>query len=215
MKLGIVGGVSPYASSSFYNSICECFRDKYLYYPSILIYSIQVSIDQEEHFLNNNVDHETMLRIREELHRACEIFMKNEVKNVVICCNTLSLIFTEIAEKYNFDNILTPVSSLNKYSLDNSNCLLLATGYTLGKNLYRGFLNLSAKDQLLLERFIHDKINKNYSNINLDDILSNYSFDSLALGCTDIRKDDISKDVKVVDAMQCLIHDALDVIGDN
>ena len=212
MKLGIIGGVSPYASSKFYNQLCEEYRSITSNYPSILIYSLQVSIKQEKEFLTNHVNVDTINNLKRQIDKACKIFKDNEIDIVIICCNTLSTIFSDIAKNYGFKNIMTPVQSLSNHG--NNRCLLLATSYTNDKNLYKNFMRIDKQDQIILEKFIEEKINRNNSKINLDNIIKKYDCDTVALGCTDISKEDIKTSKQIIDSSRCLLNDVLKAIGD-
>ena len=60
MKIGIIGGVSPYAYASFYMKLCDEYRNKYQKYPRILSYSVEVSESQEIEFFTNDLSSETL-----------------------------------------------------------------------------------------------------------------------------------------------------------
>lgn len=214
MKLGIIGGVSPFAFSSFYNCLCEEYRKKTGYYPDILIYSIKVSIAEEQEFLQNKVSNKTMSSIKSEIKKACKIFKNNNIDTVTICCNTLSSIFCEIAKEYKFKNIITPVNSVSNYLKNNGRSLLLATGYTNNQMLYKNVLKISEEDQGVIEDFLREKINFNKSVINIDEILKKYEYDEIVLACTDINKNDLSVKKNVIDSNECLIKNVLQIIGD-
>jgi len=215
MKVGIIGGVSPFACSNFYNSFCERYRKKNNFYPNLLIYSIKVSLAQEEEFLYNNVSDSTLNNIKSEIDKACLFFKKNDIEIVTICCNTLSNIFYEIASKYNFKLILTPVNSVNNYIVkNNKKGLLLSTSFTSNQQLYKNVETLTEEDQKVLYQFLKNKINTNYSEIKINDFLKKYNFDFIILGCTDITKNDISLNTIIIDSNECLLKDLLIALGE-
>lgn len=215
MKLGIIGGVSPFSCSNFYNSLCEKYREKTGFYPELLIYSIKVSFSQEKEFLYNKVSEKTLNSLKLEIDKACVFFEKNNIEIVTICCNTLSNIFLEIASNYDFKIILTPVASVNKYICQNSkNGLLLSTGFTSNQNLYKNVSVLTKEDQQLLFKFLEDKINTNHSQIKINEFLKKYEFDFILLGCTDLHKEDISLNTIVIDSNEFLLNDLLAILGD-
>jgi len=215
MKVGIVGGVSPVACSNFYNSFCEKYRQETHLYPDLLIYSIEVSESQEKEFLSNKVSEETLQKLASELNNACLVFKNNNIDIVVICCNTLSNIFSAIACQYNFKFILTPVDSVNNYiTKHQGDGLLISTAYTAQQQLYKNLNLLDEEDQQLIYSFLNDKINMYDSPIKIDDILQKYHFDYVVLGCTDLTKEDISLDAIIIDSNDCLLDDLLLVVRD-
>ena len=82
MKIGIIGGVSPYAYASFYMKLCDEYRNKYQKYPRILSYSVEVSESQEIEFFTNDLSSETLEHLYDELDKACLIFKQNNISVV-------------------------------------------------------------------------------------------------------------------------------------
>lgn len=219
MKVGIIGGVSPFAFSQFYNMLCDKYRERTKgIYPELLIYSIKVSEDQENAFLENNIDNSVQKGIENEIEKACKLFEENKVETVVICCNTLSNIFYNIASRYNFKNIITPVNSVISYirEVDLRNTLLLATGYT-NHNLYLeldSIIHLNEYEQKIIEEFIRNKIsNKKDKIAEFNEIINRYKqkIDSIILGCTDIEKQDLNNinEIKILDSVDLMINKTL------
>lgn len=222
MKIGIIGGVSPFAFSVYYNELCEKYRKLTNgMYPQLLIYSIAVSQKQEEDFLNGNVSKTIKSEIEQELKIGCNIFKKNDIETVVICCNTLSNIFYDVAKSYGFKNIITPVDSIRDYikRKELTQTLLFATKYT-NDNLYQDIANLvklEISEQNEVDKFISNKINGNYgNNQKLEKIIEKYSnkIDSVILGCTDIEKKDIKKfdNIEIIDSIKIMIDQTLAMV---
>ena len=211
MKIGIIGGVSPYACSKFYNNLCHEYRKKTGCYPELLIYSIFVSKTQESEFINNNLSINTIDKIVVEINKACLLFKENNIETVTICCNTLSNIFEEVAKKYDFKNIITPANSIKQY-VNFQKCLVLSTEYT-NYNIYTNFIKLNKDDQLKLKKFIEDKINDDFSNIDLNKIIESYDYDCIILGCTDINKNDLKTNKLIIDSNDCLLQEVVRIIG--
>lgn len=222
MKIGIIGGVSPFAFSQFYNMLCEKYRkiSKGIY-PELLIYSIQVSDKQENAFLENNINKEIQSELEKEIEKACNLFQDNKIETIIICCNTLSNIFYNIANKYDFKNIITPVNSVISYieEVEFKNTLLLATGYT-NKNLYLeldSIIHLNEAEQKVVEDFIKNKINNiRDKKKEFNEIINNYnsSIDSIILGCTDIEKGDLDNidKIKILDSVELMINKTLKIM---
>lgn len=220
MKIGIIGGVSPFAFSVYYNDLCEKYRKQTNgIYPQLLIYSIRVTEQQESNFIRGTVSERIKQEIKEELKEGCKIFKQNGIDTVVICCNTLSEIFYDVAKLYEFKNIITPVDCIRAYvkSKKMKKILLFATKYT-NDNLYKDMSNiikLEISEQIELEKYISNKINGNHSNNKiLERIIEKYSkeVDSVILGCTDIEKNAIKsfRNIEVIDSTEIMINQTLE-----
>lgn len=216
MKIGIVGGVSPYAYASFYTRLCDEYRRMYHKYPQILSYSVEVSETQEIEFFSNNTSIKTLDHLTNELNKACLIFKQNNIKVVTICCNTLSNLFFEIASKYNFEKILTPVNAVDEYLKKNNIVLplLLATSFSVDNDLYKGVMKLSKDDQNFVDEFITNKVNNVKSKIDINNIIKKYSNSNVVLGCTDIISSDINCSVNSIDSVNCLLISCLNNMGE-
>lgn len=219
MKVGLIGGVSPFAFSQFYNILCEKYREiSKGIYPELIIYSIKVTDEQETAFLENNINKKIQDEIENEIEKACNLFKDNEIETVVICCNTLSNIFYNIARKYSFKNIITPVNSVISYieEIDLKKTLLLATGYT-NNNLYLeldSIIHLNDSEQKVVEDFIKNKINNiKDKKLEFNEIINSYNskIDSIILGCTDIEKGDLDNEnqIKILDSVELMINKIL------
>lgn len=198
MKVGLIGGVSPFAFSVFYNDLCEKYRKQTKgTYPDLLIYSVKVRQEVEEAFLYDRVAKEIQEEIEQEFHKACQIFVENHIEIVGECCNTLSQIFYNVAKNYSFQEIITPVNSVDIYLEENQikNSLLLATQYT-NRHLYQNHKihKLKKQEQTVVDQYIYEKINllqgerKKFMNL-----LKKYERKTIILGCTDINQKDIPK----------------------
>lgn len=211
MKIGIIGGVSPYAYASFYMKLCDEYRNKYQKYPRILSYSVEVSESQEIEFFTNDLSSETLEHLYDELDKACLIFKQNNISVVTICCNTLSNLFQKVASKYKFDKILTPINAVDEHLKQNNIIapLLLATSFSVENDLYKGVTKLNDDDQVLVDKFITDKVNNIKSKVDIDNIIKKYSNPNVVLGCTDIVLSDIKCSVNSIDSVECLLDNCL------
>jgi len=204
MKIGIIGGVSPNACSIFYNDLCKKYRDRNFSYPELLIYSIKITKEIEDQFINNNITEVALQNVKFEINNACIFFEKNAIECVTICCNTLSDIFYNIARNYKFKLIITPVIAVHK-RLQETPYLILGTRYTNDK-LYADALHLDDYDQTLLDYYLQDNINMKNPKIDINDILNKYNCENIVLGCTDIKKQDLITQKKIIDPSDYLLE---------
>ena len=222
MKVGLIGGVSPFAFSVFYNDLCEKYRKQTKgTYPDLLIYSVKVRQEVEEAFLHDRVTKEIQKEIEQEFHKACQIFVQNQIEIVGECCNTLSQIFYNVAKSYSFQEIITPVNSVESYLEENQikNSLLLATKYT-NRHLYQSktIQRISFQEQNMIEQYIQEKINhKNMSQSEFIKMIEKYQREgkNIILGCTDINQIDISqvKGLCIIDSIEIMVDNLLKKIN--
>jgi len=220
MKLGLIGGVSPHASSIIYCKVCDKYREIYNAYPEIVIYSIYMPKKIEDDFLANDVSLETTLFVKNQFKKALDCFKNDGINAVGICCNTLSNIFYDVAKEYGFKIILTPINStltflkeknINEYGV-------LATGYTSHNKLYGSkAYYLTDKGQEELNKKIEEKI-AGKNNVDLDNFALNlskkFNINNFVLGCTDINSSDFSNNkIVIINSIDAFCNDCLEMLS--
>ncbi len=216
------GGVSAYSSAELYREICYRYREKTKKFPEIVMYSIEVSEEEEKRFQLER-DKEIVSVFEGKLRSACKAFKELNVDTVAIDCDTLSNVFEAIAKEYGFANILTPVNCMRKRLAKEKKKrpIVLGTDYTVKNGLFIGNsitqVKLHPDDQESVQKFITSKINS--TSIEKDSllrVLNKYSsMDSIIIGCTDISLEDLSgfASVPVFDSTTELISCCLDALG--
>lgn len=123
-------------------------------------------------------------------------FLKEKgCKNIILACNTLSV----IALKYNIKNVITPIDYFKKVINDtfNNKSILLATNYTIKSNVYNVTSRLSSD----LVSYIEGK-----NPMNINDMIKNISeYENIYLGCTHFYLiSNKFKDKKIYDSVKVL-----------
>ena len=217
MKLGLVGGVSPFAFAEIYCDICKNYRNLYGEYPQIVVYSVKCSKEDEDDFLCNK--EQKSENIINELKSACEFFSKNGVEIVGICCNTLSNIFESVAEEYCFKRILTPVNAVLNNVKNHNDYFVFATRFTCESKLYgENVKYLSNENQLIVDKILSDKIDGKEDvnvNKNLQDIAKENNISNVILGCTDFCANDfMGCNVNILDSSKLFADECIKVLKD-
>ena len=215
MIIGLIGGVTANAAAHIYEKICEIHRESTNEFPEIIIHSIKCSQEDENRFMNQK-DEDIINVFKERIKRSCEIFKKSKVSTAVICCNTLSDLFENVAKEFEFEKILTPINCSRKklLELNKRKPLILGTKYTINKELISkdGITQtqLSEDEKNNIQEFISSKINSEEKDEDaLSIIIKEHSneVDSIVISCTDLTKETITEktSLEVIDSTEELI----------
>ncbi|NCB48389.1 MAG: hypothetical protein EOM55_02010 [Clostridia bacterium] len=215
VKLGLIGGVSPFAFSEIYNGICKRYRSIHDEYPHLIIYSVRCSISDEQHYIENTkLNNENILN---ELKNACEFFSKNGINNIGICCNTLSNVFKEIATPYNFNRTLTPIDAVLNKIKNPQSYFVFATRFTCDSHLFgHNVKYLESEDQKIIDSLLSIKIRGSElkkTNKKINSIVCKYDIKNIILGCTDFNKKDFSfLKTNIIDSSEIFIDECIEVL---
>lgn len=214
MKLGLIGGVSPFAFAEIYCNICRNYRNIYGEYPEILVYSIKCSKKDEDEYLYDK--EQKSIAIITEIESACRFFSKNGVENVGICCNTLSIIFKNIAKKYRFKKIITPVDAVNNVTKKVQGYFLFATKFTNDAKLYGLNVNyLTDENQAIIDKVLSNKISgKKYDSYNiLMRVIRTNNIRKIILGCTDFSENDFrGMNLDILNSSKLFVNECVEVL---
>lgn len=215
MKLGLVGGVSPFAFCDIYSKICMDYRELSLEYPEIVVFSVRCSVKDELNYIGEGVKGESA--IENELIKACEFFAKNNIEIVGICCNSLSNDFKKIAQNFNFKKILTPIDSTIEQIDFSKKYYVFGTNYTSTNRLYGDNVNyLNESDQKIVNEILLSKTSGVFSSVinnRIKEIVNRNKIANIILGCTDFIKDDfIDSGVNILDASTLFIKKCVEVL---
>lgn len=216
MRLGLIGGVSPFAYTKIYNCVCKKFREKHGIFPMITSVSIPAPLEMEDEFLVAEPSEITLQRIEAMLNDAFTILKSARVEAVGLCCNTLTDIFLRVGKQFAFKKMFTPYMLLNETVEWNNKILLLGTGYTYQK-LYGKTLPICISDLNLIKEYLTSNINGEFLHENgLDAVIDKYydKVESIVLACTDIDKKCISNRYhkKIIDSNSLFINACLDIL---
>lgn len=220
MKLGLIGGVSPYAYADIYLRICDTYRQSSGAYPEIVSISLYVTEQEEKLFMANSVDDSLRETFVHRIRSACCAFRECGIQAVGICCNTLSALFLEICKEFDFDVVYTPLSLVVEDSatrLMGQKCLVIASGYTYELLQDINAIDFSEQEVAYIEHFLLNQINgkSKYDNVFLNLIERYYDIvDAILLVCTDVTVESIAPEyrAKVIDSVKLFCDKCITVL---
>lgn len=192
IKIGIIGGAGPLASSLLYRLIVEeCYRKK-KDIPEILLINFPFTrgLNKSESEKNYNI-------LKEELAYCLDILRLNHIELAMIACNTLHL-FLEKKMLRSLKFIHLPKTVLEKaIEKGFQKILILGTQTTTSSNLYLHeqleiFVpDSNSQDRVskiiddILEGVVKEDQAKELINISKQ-LFNKYGFEALILGCTEL-----------------------------
>ena len=197
-KIGILGGLSPESTVTYYTYIIRKYTERFgnYGYPEIIIYSVnfQNYVDWGDAGRWNSIA-EDMIKAARALERAGAEFG-------IIATNTMHIVFDEVraAVKIPFLHLIDATADAIK-ARNYSNVGLLGTKFTMGRPFYRERLAANgiraivpeASDQEEVNRVIYDELVRgrflNASRKRFMEIISKLresGAEGVILGCTEI-----------------------------
>lgn len=197
-KIGIIGGLSPESTVSYYLNITRKYVEQFgdYGYPDIIIYSVNLEnyhIWRAENQWNKITD--DLISVSEKLKSAGADFC-------IIATNTMHKVFNEVTEKVDvpFIHILNPtIKEIKKAGLKKIG--LIGTKFTMTENFYKDELSYNgittivpSENQqeiihtIIEEELVRGQIKNNSKQIYLDIIanLKELGAEGIILGCTEI-----------------------------
>ncbi len=223
MKLGLIGGVSPYACSGIYNKLCSAYKLTHNKFPEIVIYSVPCKEEDEQFFLqqggqdsSEKVERGTIF---DSIEKACVFFKENDFDAVGLCCNTLSPQFSVIADRFRFKAVISPTSAtLDLIGENASEWWVLGSRYTCTNKLYgRDVSYLSDSDQAIIDNILMQKVCRTEIVQNVKEklrhIIAANNMKNIVLGCTDLTVDDFEdRRINFADSSMCFVSKCLEVL---
>ncbi len=196
--IGILGGMGPYATSSFFENILKAVNAKKDWeYPRLIIDNHTKIPSRSRHILYNE---ESPVN---EMIVACKQLSNYPVDIIAIPCNSACCFIKELENsiKVPIINIIEiAVNSLcNKYK-SIKNCAVISGAVQYRTKSYRDFLAANKVDYVHHNEVIQEKIEKLIEDIKLNpndelntykcneiilEIKNEYQVDSIILGCTE------------------------------
>lgn len=223
--LGIIGGMGSEATVEIYRRIVErTYQSCDQEHMKIIILNNSVIPDRTKAILENG---ESPLPY---LNNSIKDLEKLGAKNFIIACNTAHYFSSNFEiNNINFINMIEETLKVIKKNYPNEKICLLSTKGTLKTKVYQEnkeakgleFISLSDSNQDELMKIINDtKAAKDRTNlkIKLNNIIGEINKKEknclFLLACTELStyKNDIN-DVKVLDAMDCLVDSAVTKCG--
>jgi len=203
---GIVGGLGPRATVEFYSAFMDAITSKVAgRLPRLLMYSVAMSPQLENTFLQGKVDDNApeRLQVRSLLNEAVEHFVDNQVTTVAMPCNTLQDELTTLCKARGLA-IINMINETANAILQNyaKRVLILGTASTYGDDLYGQRLALhgveciypTAKQQDFIETYIRFALDQKLNQVAKDRFAENIrqmagEADGVVLACTDLTGD--------------------------
>ena len=197
-KIGIIGGLSPESTVSYYLHITRKYVEQFndYGYPDVIIYSVNLKnyhIWRAENRWDKITD--DLISVSEKLKNAGADFC-------IIATNTMHKVFNEVSSKVNipFIHILSPtIAEIKKVGIKTVG--LLGTKFTMTEGFYKDELSnngISAivpteKQQeiihrIIVEELVRGQVKEDSQTIYLDIIenLKELGAEGIILGCTEI-----------------------------
>lgn len=203
---GIVGGLGPRATVEFYSAFMDAITRKMDgRLPRLLMYSVAMSPQIENTFLQGKVDDNApqRLQVRSLLNEAVEHFLNNRVTTVAMPCNTLQDELTALCWAnglVNINMIDTTADAILRASV--KRVLIFGTASTYSDDLYGQRLSAhgveciypAAAQQAFIEDYIRRALDQNLDETEIQEFADHVKADSHAadgvvLACTDLTGD--------------------------
>jgi aspartate racemase len=219
--IGVLGGLGPHTTSVFYLDIIE--RATNVSRPSICIYSVPVSLQKEQSFIENGSDK----RYFENLLKAgLTRLEKAGSTHVVLPCNTLHEFHDILSAQttLKFPNLIKFVSKEIK-EREWTEIFLLATSRTLSTKLYQNILTQegikihtpSHQDQVLLDQAITTALQVKDTTTHkafLNKLINKTPCKNIVLGCTDLQLL-LPHGPRTIDSTRVLADSVVEIIRGN
>ncbi len=220
---GIIGGLGPIATTQFYSTLINRVSSRVEgRLPRLLIYSIAMSPQIENAFLQGKVTSQSpeRVQVRNLLNEAVNYFLRNQVEILAMPCNTLQDELSSICQTRNILN-LNMVDETAKAILKANvkRLFVLGTASTCRDNLYGQRLARhhiecvypKETQQNFIEKYIRDALDQNL-NQELKNTFSQMvkekakGCDGILIACTDLTGDVSSElcHLQVFDSLQLL-----------
>lgn len=217
-KLGVLGGMGPFATSVFFERVIEqteAYKDQD--HIDMMILNHATLPDRTESIINN--DKQPLLQLIEADLR---LFEQAGVKNIAIPCNTTHYFYDDI-QRVTKINIIHMVKSTVKYiderGINHEKVAVLATDGTVQSNVYEQELQRTnieqyhvdmATQRKVMDIIYHVKGNIDFKTTELDDIIAHLVHEigctAVILACTELST------IKLQPENQPYCVDALDIL---
>jgi|SRR5690625_23703 len=227
-KLGILGGMGPYATLVFFDQLIQQTKaQKDQEHIDTIILNHATIPDRTETILNNNG--EVFL---EAIKKDLAIFEAADVSNIAIPCNTSHYYFKEIQEmtEINIINMIeeTMKSVTDKFG-ENAKIALMSTSGTIHSKIFEIEAQIHGNVEIYVpEQQIQEKIMeiiyqiKGYIPVNIEIIENLITYfveqkkcDGVILGCTELSTINLNKKVQqyCVDSLDSLVKSSILLSG--
>lgn len=221
---GILGGMGPGTTADFYKEINQLseirgFEDR----PELLVWNVPLNYQLEQNLL---LTQKGIADYIPYLQRGARILESGSADFGVVPCNTVHEIFNEFTSVVDMPFLHIVEETANRLESEGVEKVgLLATGQTIGSQLYQGFLNRRGIETVIPDQTAQDRLNtivanlvtgqgeqagragSNPDGIWINDLVQRYAQEvgSVVLGCTDfhILLNESSKQASI-DSMQVL-----------
>ncbi len=224
-KIGVLGGMGPESSASFYKKIIRyCQKNYYAVqdsdFPPLFLYSLPLDGFNELGVVDEKV-------ILKQLFHGLSVLKRSGCDFVVMPCNTIHCFIDELRTRFSIPILSIVEETIEKITGNKDNVVgLLGSDTTLKLNLYQGLLhkkgiscitpNESEKHHitsLILEVMsgkVENKTKKNF--LSVINRMEEQSAKAVVFGCTEIplavSQEDVN--IKVYDTLQILAESAVD-----
>ncbi len=218
-KIGLIGGLSPESTISYYDGIIDAFRKDYKLtgYPEIVIESLNLKL-----FSDLARDNEWKT-ITTEIAQRCESLKMAGAKFGAIASNTPHKVFNQIQENTSLP-LISIVEATKEFAKESQfkKLVLLGTQFTMSSNFYQeSFLEDGIKlftPEKKQQDYIHEKIftemvigsfipeTKREILTIIDDLKTKHDCEGVILACTELPLLINKEDLKIARIDPASIH---------
>lgn len=219
IKIGVLGGIGPEATSYFYRKLIEQIQSilrpkRNTDFPQIIINSIPTP----ELIYSKKISDRDLSAYKKGLRE----LNKHNPNFIVIVCNTIHLFYDDL-QKCSKSKIINMSDAILR-RIENSgrsNICILGTPNTINNNLYyvpsKKYLNLTKKQSSLITKIIEnynlgikiDTQRKLFNNL-LEDVEK--KCDLIVLGCTELALLNENADEKIINSLDVMVKETIKAI---
>lgn len=219
IKIGVLGGIGPEATSYFYKKLIEQIQSvlhpkRNTDFPQIIINSIPAS----ELIYSKKISDEELSVYK----KGIEDLNKHKPDFIVMVCNTIHLFYDDL-QKVSNAKVINMREVILKRIAD-SGCgsvCILGTPSTISNNLYyapgKKYLNLTKKQSSLITKIIENynlgkKVNEQRQIFNK--LLNNVrgKCDLMVLSCTELALLNENRDKKIMNSLDIMVEETIGTI---